>query len=218
MSHRRTYATQEELAKQRQNDLLGIKQHEFQDYQKEAPGIQAQQVADARRSFAGSLQQGLGNLNANANSSGMLFSGRRAAGESNLRGTAAMQFATEKDAIASRMKNYLDSTQTDITNQKFGVMTNNAQEALASAQAGAAKAAQQQQQISGLMQAGGNMAGSMGGGKSKATLDGPQSTVIGGNNYSGSYSSGGMTVPQRQLNQRQLWNSGGTSTGGEMLS
>lgn len=164
----RKIATAEELAKQRMSDLTGQKFQEFEKYKEQAPGIQQQQINDARRGFAQSLHQGVNNLNRNANSSGMLFSGRHAAGEAGIRGEAAMGMASEKDAIANRMRSYLDSTNTDITNQRYGIMTNNAQEALASAQAGAQKAIAQQAQISGLMNAGGQMAGGLGGGKPSA--------------------------------------------------
>jgi hypothetical protein len=212
MGKKRTWATPEELAKQRMNELTDMKQAEFNKYKAAAPGIQQQQVNDARRGFAQSLQQGVGNLNRGANASGMLFSGRRAAGEAGLRGQAAGGYLAEKDAIGNRMRNYLDSSQTDLTNQRYGIMTNNAQEALASAQAGAAKAMAQQEQIKGIMNAGGQMAGGIADKQSQpkqANLGGPQSTVVGGNNYSGSYTN----RPQRN----SLWNTGG-NYGGNMVA
>lgn len=156
---RRTWATPEELARARQLQLADARQTELDAFKKNAPQFQSQQISQARRNMAEQLAGNVNTLNRNANSAGLLYSGRRAGNEAALRGESALSMVSERNAIAKRLKDQIDNTQLDITNARYGLLTNHLGDQLRSEQDGMQKMAQRQQQLSGLMQAGGYAAG-----------------------------------------------------------
>lgn len=165
---KRTIATAEEMLKQRQMELSDQRMNELTAFKQQAPQIQQQEVSDTRRSFAKQLQGNVQNLNRNSNASGLLYSGRRASNEAGLRGESAQSFAQEKDAIGKRLRDQIEATESDITNQRYGMMTNNLADVMRGNVEGEARAAQREKQLTGLMQMGGSAIGGMGGGGQSA--------------------------------------------------